>query len=99
LSPCSQIKVRDFSHTSVSIAPADFSSWHEARTELMAEAKAGLKARVEAELAAAADDEDMAQLKTKFAAEERAIEHTVDHSVHNFSASIEVAYNFLSSGK
>jgi hypothetical protein len=65
----------------------------------MAEAKAGLKARVEAELAAAADDEDMAQLKTKFAAEERAIEHTVDHSVHNFSASIEVAYNFLSSGK
>jgi hypothetical protein len=40
------------SHTSVSIAPADYSSWHDVRTELMAEAKSGFKARVEAELAA-----------------------------------------------
>ena len=40
------------SHTSVSISPADFSSWHDVRTELMAEAKTGFKARVEAELAA-----------------------------------------------
>ena len=45
-------KVRDLSHTSVSIAPADYSSWHDVRTELMAEAKSGFKARVEAELAA-----------------------------------------------
>ena len=40
------------SHTSVSIAPADYSNWHDVRTELMAEAKTGFKARVEAELAA-----------------------------------------------
>ena len=33
----SQIKVRDLSHTSVSIAPADYASWHDVRTELMAE--------------------------------------------------------------
>ena len=48
----SQIKVRDLSHTSVSISPADFSSWHDVRTELMAEAKKGFKARVESEMAA-----------------------------------------------
>merc|ERR1712195_207989 len=40
----SQIKVRDLSHTSVSIAPADYSSWHDVRTELMSEAKTGFKA-------------------------------------------------------
>ena len=40
------------SHTSASIAPADYASWHDVRTELMAEAKTGFKARVEAELAA-----------------------------------------------
>ena len=37
----------------MSIAPADYASWHDVRTELMAEAKTGFKARVEAELAAA----------------------------------------------
>ena len=42
-----QIPLHDLSNTSVSIAPADYSSWHEVRTELMGEAKAGLKARVD----------------------------------------------------
>ena len=49
---CVSSKVRDLSHTSASIAPADYASWHDVRTELMAEAKTGFKARVEAELAA-----------------------------------------------
>ena len=92
----SQIKVRDLSHTSVSISPADYSSWSEARSELMSEAKASLKARVEAEIAAAASDADMHALKAKFAAEERMLEHDVDHKVHTFSTSIDIAYNFLS---
>lgn len=98
LFPCmsqSQIKVRDLSNTAVTISPADYSSWHDARTELMSEAKAGLKARVEAELAVAASDGDMQVLRDKFAAEERAIEHSIDHTVHNFSASLDVIYNFL----
>ena len=73
----SQIKVRDLSNTAVTISPADYSSWHDARTELMAEAKASLKARVEAELAVAADDTALAGLRDKFAQEERAIEHTI----------------------
>jgi len=47
----------------VSIAPADFGSWHDARTELMSEAKSGLKARVEAELAAAADEDELKTLE------------------------------------
>ena len=98
LTDCS-CAILQFSNTSVTIAPADFSSWHDARAQLMAESKTGLKARVEAELAAAADDDDLALLKTKFASEERAIEHTVDHTVHSFSAAIDIEFNFLSSGK
>ena len=92
----SQIKVRDLSNLAVSIAPADFGSWHDVRTELMSEAKSGLKARVEAELAAAADDKELETLRDRFAAEERAIEHSIDHQVHSFSAALVVEYNFLS---
>lgn len=88
-----QIPLHDLTNTSVSIAPADFSSWHEVRTELMGEAKAGLKARVEAELAAAADDNELKALRDRFAAEERAIEHQIDHDVHQFSCALEVEYN------
>lgn len=35
----SQIKVRDFSKAQVSVSPAEYSSWSEARSELMTEAK------------------------------------------------------------
>ena len=91
----SQIKVRDLSHTAVSIAPADYSSWHDVRQELMSEAKTGFKARVEAELAAA-NGECLDELKAAFQQEERAIEHAIDHEVHTFSAMIDVSYNFLS---
>ena len=116
------------SHTSVAIAPADYSSWHDVRTELMSEAKSGFKARVEAELAAgtlppchhpaspfhhpsttlpppcltlpplsiSAGGENLDELKMAFQQEERAIEHSIDHEVHTFSASVDVSYNFLS---
>jgi len=91
----SQIKVRDLSKFSVSIAPADHESWHVARAEMMNERKAGLKAKLEAELAAAADDDELSVLRDRFSAEERALEHQVDHEVHTFSATIDIAYNFL----
>merc|ERR1712159_444183 len=52
----SQIKVRDFSRASVSLQPAEFSNWSEARSELIVEAKRPLKAQLQAELAAAKDD-------------------------------------------
>jgi hypothetical protein len=141
LQPFPQIKVRDLSHTSVSIAPADYSSWHDVRTELMAEAKTGFKARVEAELAAGELQPLDAALNlttnpipyptsrrrepfraqgrlpagrhcrsqpssghplpphslpystTTRLQEERAIEHEIDHTVHTFSASVDVSYN------
>ena len=58
------------SHTSMSIAPADYSNWHDVRTELMSEAKTGFKARVEAELAAA-QGANLDELKAAFQQEER----------------------------
>ena len=73
----SQIKVRDFSKLQVSLAPADYESWHVARTETMAEAKAGLKAKLEAELSAAQDEEELQGLRDRFSAEERALEHKI----------------------
>lgn len=87
--------VRDLSHTSVSISPADYSNWHDVRTELMSEAKVGFKARVETELAAA-NGQNLDDLKIAFQKEEREIEHAIDHKVHTFSASVDVSYNFLS---
>ena len=59
----------------------------------MSEAKAGLKARVEAELAAAADDDELKALRDRFSAEERALEHQIDHQVHQFSAALDIEYN------
>ena len=61
----------------------------------MNERKAGLKAKLEAELAAAQDDDELTSLRDRFSAEERALEHQVDHEVHTFSATIDLAYNFL----
>ena len=58
----------------------------------MSEAKTGFKARVEAELAAA-QGENLDELKAAFQQEERAIEHQIDHEVHTFSASVDVSYN------
>ena len=86
-------EVRNFSNASVTIQPAESASWSEARTSLMNEAKAGLKARLEAELGSCANDEEAAELKSKFQMEERALEHKVDHTVHTFSAHIDLSYN------
>ena len=91
----SQIKVRDFSRTAVTIAPAEYASWHEARSDLMAEAKTALKARLETELAAAADDAALEALRAKFSQQERDLEHTIDHTTHTFACQLDVDYNFL----
>ena len=40
--PRSQIKVRDFSRATVSISPAEYASWSEARNEILVEAKVHL---------------------------------------------------------
>ena len=92
----SQIKVRDLSNAAVTIAPADFGSWEAVRDCMLAEAKDGLKARVQVELAHAADGDSLDELKDAFAAEERALEHSIDHDRHTFSCALDVSYNFLS---
>ena len=77
-----QIKVRDLSSVSVNLEPAEFAGWQDARTNLMAEAKSGLKAKLEAELASLADEGQLEGLRDAFSKEERALEHTMDHQVH-----------------
>lgn len=62
-----------------------------------AEAKAGLKARLETALGAANDDAAIAGIRTRFENDERELEHAIDHTVHSFSCTLDVAYNFLSS--
>ena len=89
----SQIKVRDLSNMSVTASPADYNSWEAVRNELMSEAKKGLKARVEAEVAAAKEDDDLDAMKVAFQGEERDLEHSIDHEVHTFSCVLDVEYN------
>jgi DNA-directed RNA polymerase subunit F len=91
----SQIKVRDLSGTNVAIAPSEHSGWAEARAELMSEAKASLRSRLEARLAQIGTD-NPAEVRAEFAKEEAAIEHKVDHTVHTITATLKFDYNFLS---
>ena len=91
---CARSKVRDFSRTSVTLEPAEYSSWSEARNELMAEAKNSLRAKLESELGAKVGDESaIAALKSEFEQKERDLEHSIDHTVHTFSACLDMQYN------
>jgi hypothetical protein len=91
----SQIKVRDFSNAKISIQPADCASWSDVRTDLIAEAKSALRSELEAEIAGAAGPEEIEGLRASFNARERKIETNVDGKIYNFSATLDVAYNFL----
>ncbi|MAU93105.1 MAG: hypothetical protein CMJ93_02700 [Planctomycetes bacterium] len=72
--------------------------FQECRTELMRERKLGMKARLEAELGAAAGNTgEIENIRSKFNVEERDIEHAVDHTQHTFATTLSVSYNFLSS--
>ena len=94
--PPSQIKVRDLSRLAVAIQPAEYSSWAEARSDLMVEAKRTHKARLASEVQSAANDEEIALVRKKFDAEEKDIEHFIDHSPREMHCSLDVSYNFLS---
>ena len=91
-------KVRDFTSANVSIAPAEFGSWAEARTEIMAERKNQLKAQLEQELGLVTDTDAIQKLRDEFTAKERKLEHEVDHSIHSFAITLDMEYNFLSLG-
>lgn len=92
----SQIKVRDLSRAQVSIAPAEYASWTEARADLMVEAKRPLKAQLTAEVSAAANETEATAIRAAFDKKERAIEHEIDHRPLEMHAELEVSYNFLS---
>ena len=77
----------------MTLAPADFGSWQSARDTLMSEAKHGLRASLDSEMAALgtdASEESLAALKAKFQAKERDIEHDIDHTVHTFTAAYDL---------
>ena len=77
----SQIKVRDLSAAKLSIAPSDATSWSEARTELLSEAKAKLRSELETELSTAGGDSSMESIRAKFTKLEAKIEHDIDSKV------------------
>ena len=71
--------MRDFSRAQVTLQPAEYASWSDARADLMVECKRPLKAQLSAELAAAeaAGESDKArdEITAAFAAREKALEH------------------------
>ena len=54
-----------------------------------------MRSELETELSAAANEAAVETLRTDFQRKERMIEHQIDSQVHNFSATIDIDYNFL----
>jgi hypothetical protein len=93
----SQIKVRNFEKTRVTIAPAEFSSWSAARNELVVANKKPLKAQLASELQQwAGDSEKESAIRANFEQKEQAHEHTVDHQPMELHMELTLHYNFLS---
>ena len=94
---CLRSKVKDLGKFNVTLAPADYGSWQSARDTLMSEAKHGLRASLDSEMAAlgnSATEESLAALKDKFQVKERDIEHGIDHTVHTFTAAYDLVRTF-----
>ena len=90
---CARSKVRDYSHMNVTIQPAEFGSWADARSELMIEAKRPLQAQLDSQISAAVNESDIKQLRAAFRDKEREIEHDIDHKQMEFHLNLGVAYN------
>jgi len=92
----SQIKVRNLSAAKVTIQPAEFGSWADARASLMKEAKTPLKAMEAQELHAAADEVTRNEIRANYMAQEKELEHKIDHKQLEMHMALGVSYNFLS---
>jgi hypothetical protein len=92
----SQIKVRDFSKMGVTIQPAEYSSWQEARTALILAGKKPLKAKMHAEISACADDAQADKIREEYNKKMTGVEHDVDHSTYEMHMQLGCDYNFLS---
>ena len=88
--------VRDFSKAQVTLAPAEYASWGDARSEMMVEMKRPLKAQLQAELGAAGSEDAREEIQAAFAAREKALEHDLDHKPMDVHLTLDMAYNFLS---
>jgi hypothetical protein len=91
----SQIKVRDLSKATVTLSPADYASWSDARNELVVQSKRPLKAALAAELAAAPESE-ASGIRAAYERKEAALEHELDHRPLDLHLSLDMSYNFLS---
>jgi len=84
------------SRAQVSIHPAEFGSWADARAELMNEAKRPLKAQLEAEISNAVDADEIKGIRSAYLQREQEIEQEIDHKPLEVHISLGMAYNFLS---
>ena len=89
----SQIKVRDLSQAMVSVQPADESSWSSARADIIVTAKRPLKAQLAAELASCATDEESAEVRARFEAAERDLEHSIGKCRRIFKLDYQIPCN------
>ena len=69
-----QIKVRDFSDTAVTLKPVGYGSWSEVRDSLVVEAQKPIKARMQVALAACLDDTEKLTIKQTYSNEMSAAE-------------------------
>ena len=82
--------------TTVSIQPAEYPSWSDARSDMMVEAKRAHKAKLLSEMSAAADEAESSAIRARYEKEEKAIEHDIDHAPLNVNLALDLSYNFLS---
>ena len=82
------------SYSPSTLACAD-TSWSDARSALMVEAKRPLKAQLTAEIAKA-DEAEHEAIRAAFASREAALEHDLDHKPLTVDLEMSVSYNFLS---
>ena len=90
---CFPAPVRDFSKAQVTLAPAEYASWGDARSEMMVEMKRPLKAQLQAELGAAGSEDAREEIQAAFAAREKALEHDLDHKPMDVHLTLDMAYN------
>lgn len=86
--------MRDFSHATVSITPAEYGSWADARDDLITEEKRPLRAQMEAEISdAGGDAAKITKIRNNFASQERMLESEIDHKPLEMHLSLGISYN------
>lgn len=88
-----QIKVRDLAKFGVTIQPAEYASWQEARTQIIIDQKKPLKAQMTAELGACTSEAEADAIREAFGARERALEHDIDHKQLEVHMQLGCDYN------